>query len=634
MITIAPYGSWTSPISAADTVAGIVRFSDIQYDGDTLYWLEGRPSEGGRSALVRRLADGTIEDVLPETANVRTMVHEYGGGAYLADDGEVTYSEFTDQRLYRLGSLGPVPLTEEPPRPMALRYADAIAGSGGALICVRETHPDEGEAINDLVSVAANGLVSVVASGADFYSSPRTSPDGIRLAWIEWDHPNMPWDGTRLVVADVSDPSSRVVVAGGPEESIVQPEWAPDGSLVFASDRSGWWNLYRYDGQATTPILEMEAEFAGPQWVFGSAWYGFLSDGRIAAAFWENGEHHLGVIDRDGRLERLDASYSSYGYHFTTDRDHTVWFVGYRSKGPSALVEFDVDTGVERAVRSNPESVEAAYIPEPRLVSFPTTGGETAHAVFYPPKNPAFEGPTGERAPLLVHIHGGPTSMVFPAFSPQTAYWTSRGIGVVDVNYRGSTGFGRAYREKLEGEWGVADVDDAAAAAEYLASTGDADPDRLAISGGSAGGYTTLAALAFRDAFAAGASYYGIADIEMLMGDSHKFESRYETRLVGTDPDVWRARSPIHSVDRIDVPVALFQGLEDKVVPPNQAVLIADALAARGIPHVHVEYVGEGHGFRKAENVINSLETELALYGEVFGFIPAGNLPEIGMTGK
>jgi dipeptidyl aminopeptidase/acylaminoacyl peptidase len=626
MITTAPFGSWESPIAAADTVAGIVRFSDIQYDDGTLYWLESRPSEGGRSALVRRRHDGTIEDVLAKTVNVRTMVHEYGGGAYLAD-GAVVYSEFSDQRLSRLkGDGGIVPLTPDPRRPMALRYADTISGPDGSVICVRETHPEESEAVNELVAIAADGVTSVIASGSDFYSSPRLSPDGTRLAWIEWSHPNMPWDGTRLIVADARNPSGHTVVAGGDAESIVQPEWAPDGALVFASDRSGWWNLYRYDGDSTTPILEMGAEFTGPAWLFGFTWYGFLSGGRIVAAFWEGGEHRIGVIDADGRLDRRRLGYSNYA-SVTTDGEHTVWFVGAHQKRPSALVEYDIDDRAVSIVRANPTILDEDHVSAPRLISFPTTGGEIAHAVHYPPANPRFESPEGERAPLIVKIHGGPTANVYPAFSPQVAYWTTRGIGIVDVNYRGSTGFGREYRTKLEHEWGVVDVDDAVAAAEYLASTGEADGDRLAISGGSAGGYTTLAALAFRDSFSAGASYYGIADIEMLMGDSHKFESRYETRLLGTDPEVWRARSPIHSVDGIDVPVALFQGLEDKVVPPNQAVLIAKALASRGIPHVHVEYEGEGHGFRKSETVIHSLETELAFYGEVFGFTPAGDVP-------
>jgi dipeptidyl aminopeptidase/acylaminoacyl peptidase len=581
LTTTAPYGSWDSPIGAADTVAGVVRFSDIQYVDGTLYWLESRPSEGGRTVLVRRMPDGTIDEVLPATASVRTMVHEYGGAAYLASDGEIFYSECTDQRLYGVQGDAVIPITPEPPRPMALRYGDAIPGADGSLICVRETHPEEGEAVNDLVSIDLDGTATVIASGSDFYSSPRISMDGTRLAWIEWSHPNMPWDGTRLVIADLEDPADRTVVAGGPDESIAQPEWTWNGELVFVSDRTGWWNLYRFDGESVTPILEMEAEFAGPAWLLGFSWYGLLSGGRIVAAFWESGQHHLGVISADGQLEHLDLDYSSYGYHLTTDGDHTVWFVGAHPKRPSALVELDVDSGVETVIRSNPSNVDEAYAPEPRLITFPTTGGDIAHAVYYPPTNPDFDGPAGEFPPLIVDIHGGPTANVYSMFSLQTAYWTSRGIGLVDVNYRGSTGFGRTYRERLENEW-----------------------------------------------------HYGIADIEMLMGDSHKFESRYETRLLGDDPEVWRTRSPIHSVDRIDVPVALFQGLDDKVVPPNQAVLIAEALASRGIPHVHVEYEGEGHGFRKAENVIHSLETELAFYGEVFGFTPAGDPPEIDLVRK
>jgi len=634
MVTIAPFGSWESPVSAADTVAGIVKFSEIRHDGDSLYWLEARPSEGGRVVLVRRTPDGEIEDLLPNTANVRTMAHEYGGGAYLVHDGEVIHSEFADQRLYRTRpGEEAVPITPVPDRPKALRYADAAVLPDGSLVCVRETHPPYGEAINELISIDPDGAITIVASGADFYSSPRVSPGGDRLAWIEWDHPNMPWDGTRLVTAPVADTTERIVVAGGPEESIVQPEWAPDGSLVFVSDRTGWWNLYRFAGRSVKPVHPMEAEFGGPAWLFGFTWYGFLSGGRIAATFWESGLHHLGIIDGDGNLERIDLDYSGYGTYLHTDGDDTIWFVGSHVERPTALVRYDAATGVETVVRANPASVGAAYIPVPRTVSFPTTGGDVAHAVFYPPANSEFDAPEGELPPLLVHIHGGPTANVYPSFNLQTIFWTSRGFAVVDVNYRGSTGFGKAYREKLEGEWGVVDVDDAVAAAAFLASAGDADGKRLAISGGSAGGYTTLAALAFRDTFSAGASHYGIADIEMLMGDSHKFESRYETRLLGTDPEVWRARSPIHSVDRIDVPVALFQGLEDKVVPPNQARLIARALMERGVPCVHVEYEGEGHGFRKAANVIHSLETELAFYGAVFGFVPDGDLPQVAWGG-
>ena len=632
MSTTAPYGSWESPVGAADTVADIVRFSDLQYDDGSLYWLESRPSEGGRAALVRRTDDGTIEDVLPVTVNVRTMAHEYGGAPYLVESGGLVYSELTDQRLYRVAPDGSsTPLTPEPPFPQSIRFADTVRLTDGSLIAVRETHPVEGEAVNELVTIGADGTVDVIASGCDFYSTPRLCPDRARLAWVEWDHPNMPWDGTRLVVADAANPDDRTVIAGGDNESIVQPEWAPDGTLVFASDRTGWWNLYRYDGSETAPVLEMEEEFAGPAWVFGMSWYGFLSGGRIAASFYDNGRSRFGIIDANGVLEQIDLGFSDYGYHLITDGEQRAWFVGARPDKPSAIVEFDAVSGATSIVRSNPSIVDAGYVAKPRVVSFPTTEDDVAHAVYYPPANPEFSGPVGERPPLIVHIHGGPTSSVSPVLKPETVFWTSRGFGVVDVNYRGSTGFGRVYREKLEGQWGVVDVDDAVAAAEYLASIGEVDGNRLAISGGSAGGYTTLAALAFRDSFAAGASYFGIADIEMLMGDSHKFESQYETRLIGTDPVVWRERSPIYSVDEISAPVALFQGLEDKVVPPNQAVVIAEALADRGIPYVHIEYEGEGHGFRQAANVIRSLETELAFYGYVFGFTPAGDVSDVDL---
>ncbi|MCJ7779789.1 MAG: S9 family peptidase, partial [Acidimicrobiia bacterium] len=434
MTTIAPFGSWESPIGAADTVAGIVRFSDIQYDDGALYWLESRPSEQGRTVLLRRSSDGTEKEPLSDTANVRTMVHEYGGAAYLAHDGEITYSEFTDQRLYRMSGDTATPLTPEPPRPMSVRFGDAACDNEGSIICVRESHPAEGEATNELVRIDAHGAATVIASGSDFYSSPRISPDGKQLAWIEWSHPNMPWDGTRLVVADAVDPADRTVVAGGLDESIVQPEWTPDGSLLFVSDRTGWWNLYRSEGGTTTPIIEMEAEFAGPAWVFGMSWYGVLSGGRIVAAFWENGEQHLGVVDREGHLDRLDLGYSNYG-GVTTDGDRTVWFVGAHPRRPSALVEFDIDSRTTSIVRANPANVDDAYVPEARPITFPTTGGDAAHAVFYPPTSPVFEAPRDEYPPLLVHIHGGPTSNVYPLFSLQTAYWTSRGFGVVDVNY-------------------------------------------------------------------------------------------------------------------------------------------------------------------------------------------------------
>ena len=626
MSATAPFGTWKSPISAADTVAGVVRFSDIQYDDGALYWLEGRPTEGGRSVLVRRRVDGTVDEPLGDDVNVRTMVHEYGGGAYLAHSGDVVYSEFDDQRLYRLGS--EAAMTSQPDRERAVRYADATGLIDGSILCVRETHPTSGEAANELVRIDVDGKETVIATGADFYASPSVSIDEETIAWVEWDHPNMPWDDTRLVVASLADPLDAAVVAGGPGESVLQPTWDDDGSLVFISDRTGWWNLYRLDVDAVTPITQRDADFASPAWLFGERSYGLLDDGRIVVTFWEGGRHHLAMVDTDGALNVIDDSYASYR-HVATDGGHRIWFVGTRPDQPTAIIERELTTGDTATVVSNASVVDETFVTQPQLITFPTTRGESAHGVFYPPLNPRFDGPEGELPPLLVHIHGGPTSHVTPTYDAGTLFWTTRGFGVVDVNYRGSTGFGREYRQKLTGEWGIFDVDDAVAAAQFLAGRGDVDGERLAISGGSAGGYTALAALAFKDEFAAGVSYFGVADIEVLAQDTHKFESRYVSGLVGDDPEVWRSRSPLYSADDISVPVALFQGLDDTVVPPNQATMIAEALERNGVPYIHVEYEGEGHGFRKSENIISTLETELAFYGAVFGFEPAGELPAV-----
>jgi len=626
MTTSAPYGTWKSPISAADTVAGTVRFSDIQYDGGTLYWLEGRPTEGGRSVLVRRRANGVIDEPLGDDVNVRTMVHEYGGGAYLAHSGMLVHSDFGNQRLHRLGTEAAV--TSEPERERSVRYADATGLDDGSIVCVRETHPGIGEAVNQLVGIDRNGVESVIATGADFYASPSVSLDGDAIAWVEWDHPNMPWDDTRLVVASLVDPSDAEVVAGGPGESVLQPTWDKDGSLVFISDRTGWWNLYRLIGDTVTSITSRDADFASPAWLFGERSYGLLHDGRIVVTFWEDGRHYLAIVDTDGALTVIDDSYSQYRY-LVTDGQDRAWFVGSRSDRPTAIVEYELSSGSSAAVVSNVSVVDDGYVTGPELITFPTTLDESAHAVFYPPRNQQFQGPDGELPPLLVHIHGGPTSHVAPKYDAGVLFWTTRGFGVVDVNYRGSTGFGREYRQKLTGEWGVLDVEDAVAAARFLAERGDVDGRRLAISGGSAGGYTTLAALAFKDTFAAGVSYFGVADIEVLAQDTHKFESRYVSGLVGSDPEMWRSRSPLYSADQISVPVALFQGLDDTVVPPNQATMIAEALKRSGVPYLHVEYKGEGHGFRRSENIISTLETELAFYGAVFGFKPAGELPAV-----
>ena len=630
MVQSRAYGTWESPISAADTVGGIVDFGQIATDGANLYWLEGRPSEGGRQVLVRRDDSGQIGDITAPPIYVRTKVHEYGGGAFTVDSGKVAYSELSDQRLYLLGE---GPITPEPSSPGALRYADGRFLPDGSIVCVRESHVD-GETVNEIVKIdPGNREVEVLVTGRDFYASPRPSPEGTRLLWLEWDHPNMPWDGTFLKTATITENGLVDIaeVAGGPDESIFQPEWAPDGSIVFATDRSGWWNLHRFDGRMTSPILAMEADFGVPAWIFGSTIFGFLSDRRILTAFWEDGVNHLGVIESDGRLNRLPNDLTALAF-LVTDGESRAWFVGHGPATPSSVYELDVDTGALSVVRANPMPAETRYIPSPRIITFPTADGEVAHGVYYPPTNPAFDGLDGERPPLIVKVHGGPTSHVFPSLRPSFLYWTTRGFGLVDVNYRGSTGYGRRYRNLLRDSWGVADVEDCLAAARYLATEGEVDGDRLVITGGSAGGYTTLAALAFGDAFSAGGSYFGVADIGLLADHTHKFESRYLDGLVGTDPEEMRRRSPLYSVDQITVPVILFQGLDDKVVPPEQAELISAALAENGVPHAHITYEGEDHGFRKAENIIHSLESELAFYGRVFGFDPADDLPEVPLV--
>jgi dipeptidyl aminopeptidase/acylaminoacyl peptidase len=630
MVQTRAYGTWESPISAADTVGGVVDFGQIAPDGDNLYWLEGRPSEGGRQVIVGRDGSGQIDDVTAPPIYVRTQVHEYGGGAFTVDGGRVAYSELSDQRLYLLGE---GPITPEPSSPSALRYADGRFLPDGSIVCVRESHGD-GEAVNEIVRIDPDTKeVTVLVTGRDFYASPRPSSDGTRLLWLEWDHPNMPWDGTVLKTGSIKGQELIDVaeVAGGPDESIFQPEWAPDGSIVFATDRSGWWNLHRFDGGVTSPILAMEADFGVPLWIFGPTTFGFLSEGRILTVFWEGGVNRLGVIEPNGRLNRLPNDLTALAF-LVTDGESRAWFVGHGPATPSSVYELDVDTGALSVVRANPMPAEPGYIPSPRIITFPTADGEVAHGVYYPPTNPDFEGLDGERPPLIVKVHGGPTSHVFPSLRPSFLYWTTRGFGLVDVNYRGSTGYGRRYRNLLRDSWGVADVEDCLAAARYLATEGEVDGDRLVITGGSAGGYTTLAALAFGDAFSAGGSYFGVADVGLLADHTHKFESRYLDGLVGTDPEEMRRRSPLYSADQITVPVILFQGLDDKVVPPEQAELISAALAENGIPHAHITYEGEDHGFRKAENIIHSLESELAFYGRVFGFAPADDLPEVPLV--
>ncbi|HVD87001.1 MAG TPA: S9 family peptidase [Solirubrobacterales bacterium] len=648
MPTVAPYGSWDSPIDAAAVARAGRRLAApaIAADG-AVWWAEGRPTEGGRVVLMRRQRDGEPEAVTPDGTNVRTRVHEYGGGAWcLVEPDLVLFVDFADQRLYRqrLGET-PVAITPEPAAPAARRYADMRPSpDGDAVVCVRESH-GEGEAVNEIVSLPLDGSAEpeVLASGRDFYSFPRISADGNWLAWTCWDHPNMPWDGTELWVAPLADAGQERLVAGGPEESVFQPEWGPEGRLHFVSDRDGWWNLYRarepgaeLSGEegALVQLTEERADLAHPQWLFGGSTYTFLAGGAIACVRCERGSERLFLLEPDGwEPTDLGLPFTSFGYPAISSRGRTVALAAASPASETAVVLYDTETGESEVVRESSEApVDPALISRPRPIEFPTGEGETAHGFYYPPTNPEFEPPPGERPPLIVESHGGPTSHATPALGREYLFWTSRGIGVVDVNYRGSSGYGREYRNRLRGEWGLVDTEDCVAAALYLAEAGEADGKRLAIRGGSAGGYATLCALTFHDAFAAGASYYGVGDTEALARDTHKFEARYLDRLIGPYPeraDLYRERSPINHVERLRVPVILFQGLEDEVVPPSQAEAMVAALQRNRVPHAYLAFEGEQHGFRRAETNIRCLEAELYFYGRIFGFEPADELQPI-----
>jgi dipeptidyl aminopeptidase/acylaminoacyl peptidase len=628
---VAPYGSWKSPISADLIVTGTVGLGQVALDGEDVYWIELRPSEAGRNCIVRRTPDGQVEDATPRDFNARTRVHEYGGGDYAVNKGIVYFSNFTDQRVYRQTlTSGPQPITPE----QSFRYSDFVIDKRRALLfAVREDHTVEGrEAVNTIVSLSADGALNedggrVLVSGRDFYASPRLSPDGSRLAWLAWSHPNMPWDGCELWVGELNEDGTLGTsqrVAGGREESIFQPEWSPAGTLYFVSDQSNWWNIYRLNADGSTEaVFEMEAEFGMPQWVFAMSAYAFASDEQIICTYTERGDWRLATLDtRTKRLERLELPYTEIIY-IRADESRAIFRAGSPTER-TTIVELDPRTLETRVLRrASGVVVDDAYITIPRAVEFPTENGRTAHAFFYPPRNRDFNAPEGEHPPLVVKCHGGPTAAAFSTLRLDTQYLTSRGVAVLDVNYGGSTGYGREYRERLDGEWGVVDVDDCVNGAKYLIERGEADGARCCITGGSAGGYTTLNALTFRDTFKAGASHYGVSDLKGLVSDTHKFESRYLERLIGPYPEraeLYYERSSINFTDRLSCPVIFFQGLEDKVVPPNQAELMVEALRRKKLPVAYVAFEGEQHGFRKAENIKRALEGELYFYSRVFGF--------------
>jgi len=636
---VAPYGSWKSPITSELYASAYVGLSEVQLEDGTAYWNELRPKEQGRYVVVQLQTDGTTHDITPPGFNARTRVHEYGGGSYLVDKGTVYFSNYSDQRLYRqkLGS-SPEALT-----PLVdVRYADGVIDhQSNRIVSVREDHTVKGEAVNTIVSVdlASGGPGEVLVSGNNFYSSPRISPDGRQLAYLTWNHPNMPWDGTELWVSTFDadgKPVNSQRVAGGLKESVYQPEWSPDNRLYFVSDRTGWWNIYRSNNGRAEAICPLEAEFGGPQWVFRQSHYGFASPRQIICIYTMKGGTHLARLDTvTGRLEEILTPYSGGARQIrdiAVGPDHAV-FVGGSPTEAESIVQIDLRTPKLTVLRrSRNVTVDNRYLSIPRHVEFQTTNGLTAHSFYYPAKNPDYSAPAGEKPPLIAICHGGPTGQTSTVLRYSIQYWTSRGIAVLDVDYRGSTGYGRPYRERLNGQWGVVDVDDCVNGARHLIQNGEVDRNRVAIEGGSAGGYTTMCALTFRDFFKAGASYFGISDLETFVKDTHKFESRYLDRLVGPYPekkDLYRERSAINYAERVSCPMILFQGLEDKIVPADQSEKFYKVLRDKGLPTAYIAYEGEQHGFRKSENIKRSIEAELYFYGKVFDFEPADQIESV-----
>jgi dipeptidyl aminopeptidase/acylaminoacyl peptidase len=633
---IAAYGSWKSPITSDLIVAGSIGLGEILVDQQNIYWLESRPNEGGRTVLVKQNLDQTIIDITPSPYNIRTRVHEYGGAACLIVDDTVYFSNFLDQRIYQqtLGQ-NPQPLTPE----SALRYANAILDINyRRLICVGEDHSQKNsEPVNSLLSIdLETGEVRTLISGADFYSSPVLNPNGNKLAWLTWNHPNLPWDESQLWLAEIQEDGNLgtpQLIAGGKNESICEPKWSPAGELYFSSDSSGWWNLYRYNNQSVIEaLLPMEAEFAYPHWVFGISTYTFIDENRLICTYTQDGRWYLGSLDlQSQQFQPIDTPYTNISSLQAVDNN--LIFLGASFTESTAVIKLDLTTNQTTIIKKSSDlPIEVGYLSIPEAITFPTENGLTAHAWYYSPKNPDYQAEARELPPLLVKSHGGPTAAANPSLSLRVQYWTSRGFAYLDVNYGGSSGFGREYRQRLVKNWGIVDVADCVNAAKYLVKQRKVDSKRLAISGGSAGGYTTLAALTFYDLFTAGASYYGICDLEALAKDTHKFESRYLDSLIGKYPQekaIYQQRSPIHYTDNLSGSVIFFQGLEDKVVPPNQAEMMVAALQKKGLPVAYVAFEGEQHGFRRAENIKRALDGEFYFYSQVFGFVMADSVPPV-----
>lgn len=628
--TLAPFGSWKSPVTAEMVAASSNVYYEPKFSEDgTLFFLEMRPSEQGRYVLVRVSPRGQIEDVIPKNFNARDRVHEYGGGSYTVSKDGLTafFSNFSDQRLYKIGTrnkdnLDPITQSSD------FFYADYVLDERrNRLIGVQEDHSRAGEAVNTIVAISLGegNKISVQISGNDFYSSPRISPNGDKLAWLTWNHPLLPFFGSELWIADISSDGNllnKKLIAGGSNESVMEPRWSPGGVLYFVSDRSNWWNIYRLINGKIENILPVEAEFSQAHWVFGLTSYSFISEKKIFSAYLKDGFSHLALVDPDGgTMNEIKSPFNDVRY--VESHGESAVLIGGSASTPMEVSLFSSGDYSFRRIYpvKREQTLDRSYLSLAVSIEYPTEGNQTAHGLYYAPKNDDYIGIQGALPPLIVNVHGGPTGRARPTLDLGIQYWTSRGFAVVDVNYGGSTGYGREYRMRLSRAWGVVDVDDCVSAALYLANEKLVDKDRFIIRGGSAGGYTTLTALALTKAFSAGASYFGISDLEVFVKDTHKFESRYLDTLVGPYPerrDVYRGRSALYHIDSVKAPVIFFQGLEDKIVPPNQAELMFDALKKKGVPTAYISYEGEQHGFRQAMNIIRSYEAELFFYSRVF----------------
>ncbi len=633
---VCAYGSWPSPITAASLVEGSRALGAPQVDGACVYWLESRPAEGGRMTIMRWRRGEEPVELLPAPFNARSRVQEYGGGSLLVAAGTVWFSNYADQRLYRFApGEDPVPVTPEG----ALRYAGCrLDAPRERLLCIREDHRGGGEPVNTIVALPLAGVSEgeVLFAGPDFVSAPRLSPDSSRIAFTSWMHPNMPWDNTRLHSASFADDGALAgLVTHNPDtaESVIDPQWSADNRLFALSDRDDWWRPYGVEGETFSPVpTGLEAvEIGGPDWSIDSRYYQLLASGELLVIARRGSVETLHLLDGRGGQRRLDPGAVAFSAPAVAG-DRVYLTAGFAAQ-PSALIAMDRAGGsIEVLRRSKARGLDAEWVPAYEQLSFPLPGGAVAHGVYLPPQNPAASAPEGEAPPLIVSVHGGPTAAAGVSYNPAHYFWTSRGFAVLDLNYRGSTGFGRSYRRALYGNWGITDVEDAVAGARWLAARGLADPGRLLIRGRSAGGYTTLAAHAFHDAFAAGASHFGVSDIEALAKDTHKFESRYLDQLIGPYPerrDLYVERSPIHHLADFEAPLILLQGLDDPIVPPNQSEAIYRALKESGVPTAYIAYEGESHGFRKAENQVSALQAELYFYARILGFETADELPAI-----